>query len=292
MTDPAPSQLGALVRHLRATLEAAGKPDAALDARLLVEHFTGTSRTEAVTDPHRAVTPAQVDDIISALARRLADEPLHRILGARDFYGMTLSLSRETLEPRPDTEALVDLVLPSVRAFADINGSCRLLDMGTGTGAIVLALLSQEPRAQALATDISVDALATARANADMLGVGDRLQTCASHWFDAIDERFDVIVSNPPYIPSRDIALLAPEVRNYDPLAALDGGEDGLDAYRAIAEGCVSRLADSGVIAVEIGHDQEADVVSIFEDQGLRHEQSARDLGGVMRAMLFSLANA
>ena len=287
MTDPVPSALGALVRHVRATLEAAGKPDAALDARLLVEHFTGTSRTDAVTDPHRVLTQAQVDSVLSALTRRLADEPVHRILGAREFYGMTLSLSQETLEPRPDTEALVDLVLPSLRAIADEKGACRVLDLGTGTGAIALALLSQDARAHALATDISTDVLATARANANMTGVGERFVTRASRWFDAVEESFDIIVSNPPYIPSKDIASLEREVRNYDPLAALDGGDDGLDAYRAIAEGCVSHLSDGGVIAVEIGHDQEADVVSIFEDQGLRHEQSVRDLGGVMRALLF-----
>lgn len=287
MADPVVPELGALLRHVRAALQAAATPDAALDARLLVEHLTGTSRTDAVLDPHQAVAQDKVDAVLAALSRRLAGEPVHRILGARDFYGLSLALSRETLEPRPDTEALVDLVLPAVQAAAAAQGTCRLLDLGTGTGAIALALLSQEPRAQAVASDISVDALATACANADINGVGERFSAVRSHWFDAIGGRFHVIVSNPPYIPSKDIASLERDVRDYDPLAALDGGDDGLDAYRLIAAGCKSHLEDNGVVAVEIGHDQAADVESIFEHQGLRLEQTARDLGGVMRALLF-----
>ncbi|MEO4000567.1 peptide chain release factor N(5)-glutamine methyltransferase [Mesorhizobium sp. CAU 1732] len=281
--------LGSLVRHARRMLEEASRPEPALDARLLVEHFTATSRTDAITDPDREVQAGQVAAVLAALDRRLAGEPVHRIIGSRDFYGLKLKLSSETLEPRPDTETLVDLVLPLVKAAADRHGACTILDMGTGTGAIALALLSEEARSTALASDISADALATASANADMTGNTGRVTTVQSDWYQAIEGRFHIIVSNPPYIASREIDLLEREVRDHDPLAALDGGPDGLDPYRAIAAGARHHLQEDGHVAVEVGHDQ-ADVVrAIFEKHGLVFVRSARDLGGHERALLFAV---
>lgn len=279
--------LGWLVRHVRAALERAGKPDAALEARLIVEHVTGASRTDLVTDPSRPADAAQVEAAAAMLERRLAGEPVHRILGHREFYGLRLALSPATLEPRPDTEALVDLALPLVRAAADRHGQCTILDLGTGTGAVALALLAQELRARAVASDISAKALATASANADMTGMADRFRAVCSDWFDAVDGKFHVIVSNPPYIATREIGSLDSEVREHDPLAALDGGADGLDAYRAIAGGAGSHLVDDGVVAVEIGIGQEADVEAIFTGCGFRPAGCARDLGGVLRAVAF-----
>lgn len=279
--------LGPLLRHIRAALVGAGRPDAALEARLMVEHFTGTTRADAVLDPDRAVAQDRMDAALAALDRRLAGEPVHRIIGARDFYGMRLALSAGTLEPRPDTEALVDLVLPHVKAVADRHGTCSILDLGTGTGAIALALLGQEPRAQAAGTDISGDALATAVANADMTGNAGRFLAVRSHWFSAIDGRFHVIVSNPPYIASNDVASLEREVRDHDPLAALDGGSDGLDAYRAIAAGAAWHLEENGIVAVEIGYDQSETVPAIFRSEGFVPAGAAHDLGGVLRALAF-----
>lgn len=288
MADGAPpAALGPLVRHLRQALEKAGVGEAALDARLIAEHATGASRSDLVTDPGRPLTGAQVGAANAMLERRLAGEPVHRILGHREFYGLRLSLSAGTLEPRPDTEALVDLALPFVRAAADRRGTCRILDLGTGTGAVALALVAQEPRAQAVATDISPDALATAAANADMTGMAARFRTVRSDWFEAVDGMFDVIVSNPPYIATNEIAALGSEVREHDPLAALDGGADGLDAYRAIAAGAPARLEAGGIVAVEIGIGQEADVEALFAARGLRRIGAARDLGDVLRALAF-----
>ena len=288
MADPAVHTLGQLLLHVRKTLTGAGLAEAALDARLLVEHFTGTSRTDAITDPQRPVPAEAVEAILAALERRLAGEPVHRIIGAREFYGMRLVLSPGTLEPRPDTEALVDLVLPFVRAAADRHGACRILDLGTGTGAIALALLSQEPRARAIGADISDDALATATLNADMTGNAGRFQAVRSQWFDAIGGRFHIIVSNPPYIASNDILSLEREVRDHDPLAALDGGPDGLAAYREIAAGAAQYLEEGGVAAFEIGHDQSEAVAAIFAAAQFRPAGSARDLAGVVRALAFS----
>lgn len=279
--------LGALLRHIRSALQDDGRPDAALEARLIVEHFTGTTRSDAVLDPERAVSQDRMDAALAALDQRLAGEPVHRIIGARDFYGMRLALSAGTLEPRPDTEALVDLVLPHVRAMAEQHGACRILDLGTGTGAIALALLSQEARARAVGTDISSDALATAAANADMTGNAGRFLAVRSNWFSAIDGRFHIIVSNPPYIASNDIPSLEREVRDHDPLAALDGGSDGLDAYRAIAAGAARHLEDNGIVAVEIGYDQSETVPAIFKSEGFMPAGAAHDLGGVLRALAF-----
>jgi release factor glutamine methyltransferase len=285
----AEATLGPLLRHVRAALAEAGKPDAALDARLIVEHVTGTRRTDAVLDPQRPVEEAKVEKILAALERRLGGEPVHRIIGHRDFYGMTLKLSPGTLEPRSDTEALVDLALPFVRRAADRLGRCRILDLGTGTGAVALALLRQEPRAEAVGTDISADALATAAANADMTGSARRFFPVLSDWFAGVEGRFHVIVSNPPYIASKDIASLEREVRGHDPLAALDGGADGLDAYRAIAAGSALHIEARGIVAVEVGYDQPAAVEAVFAARGFRLVESADDLGGHRRALAFVL---
>lgn len=283
-----PATLGPFLRHVRRALEEAGVTDAALDARLIVEHAAGVSRTDLVTDPGRLLDHAQVEAASAMLARRRAGEPVHRILGSREFYGLRLALSPGTLEPRPDTEALVEAALPFARRAADRHGACRILDLGTGTGAVALALLAQEPRARAVAGDISSDALATAAANADMTGVAPRFTAVCSDWYGAIEGRFHLIVSNPPYIASSDIAMLAREVREHDPKAALDGGADGLDAYRAIAAGAPTHLEADGVVAVEIGIGQETDVEALFAAQGLGLASTARDLADVLRAMVFA----
>ena len=288
MAETVRPALGPLVRHLRVELEAAGKPDAALDARLIVEHFTGTTRTDAVLDPDRQVDEVSSQKILGALTRRLAGEPVHRIIGAREFYSLKLTLSPGTLEPRPDTEALVDLALPLVRRAVAATGSCRILDLGTGTGAIALALVSEEQHANVVAVDISDDALETASRNANINGLSARFSARKSDWYETVSERFHGIVSNPPYIPSTDIASLDREVREHDPLAALDGGTDGLDAYRKIAFGAADHLEVHGIVAVEIGFGQEVDVTTIFGSAGLELIAQAEDLAGRTRALAFA----
>lgn len=277
--------LGELLRHARARLAGAGITDAAFDARLIVEHFSGTTRTDAISTPDRIVT--QVAEIEAALDRRIAGEPVHRILGFREFYGMRLGLSAETLEPRPDTETLVDAVLPFVRETAAREGTCRILDLGTGTGAIALAFLVQEPRAVATGVDVSDDALATAAANAVDLGVSDRFSAKKSDWFAEITGRYHLIVSNPPYIMSSEIEDLQNEVRNFDPRRALDGGPDGLGAYRTIASDAAPHLEAGGLVGLEIGHDQRRDVTELFEQAGYRLIAQHKDLGGNDRSLVF-----
>jgi release factor glutamine methyltransferase len=281
------ASLSDLLRHVRQRLSYAGIADAALEARLLVEHFSGTTRIDAITDPERLVDVRTVDAIEAALSRRVAGEPVHRILGFREFYGLRLSLSKKTLEPRPDTETLVEAVLPFVHERAARRGGCSILDLGTGTGAIALALIHLAPAARATGVDISDDALATAAGNARALGLAERFCTRKSDWFAEISGRYDAIVSNPPYISSNDIETLQKEVRDFDPRRALDGGQDGLAAYRVIADGAASHLEEDGFVAVEIGNTQKSDVSGIFAEAGFDLIDARRDLAGNDRVLVF-----
>lgn len=287
MADALPAALGPLLKAAKQRLAAAGTGDPGLDSRLIVEHFSGTTRTQAISGPGQIVDSAALAAIDAALRRRVAGEPVHRILGYREFYGLRLSLSAETLEPRPDTETLVDAILPFARATAERLGECRILDLGTGTGAIALALLGAVPVATATGVDISLDALATATRNALDLGLGGRFKALQSNWFEKVSGRYHVIASNPPYIPSREIGNLQDEVRDFDPRKALDGGADGLDPYRVIAAEAASFLEAQGKVAVEIGHTQKIEVTGIFAAAGYTLAGAHRDLGGNDRVLVF-----
>jgi release factor glutamine methyltransferase len=280
-------KLAALLAEARASLAASGIDDPNLDARLIVEHFSATTQVDAIGRPDIPVGAEAVDSIRRAIARRAAGEPVHRILGFREFYGLRLNLSSETLEPRPDTETLVDAVLPHLRQLAATVGACRILDLGTGTGAIALALLAEVPAATAVGADISADALATANRNAKENGLSGRFQTVQSDWFEKISGSFHVIVANPPYIPSEELKTLQDEVRNFDPARALDGGADGLDAYRMIAAQAKVYLKAAGRLAVEIGHTQREAVRRLFEAAGFRIVEARKDLAGRDRVLVF-----
>lgn len=279
----AEATLAATLLAARRKLEAAGIAESALDARMLVEHMTGTSRSDALLRPDLIVTDAQAAAIDEALGQRIAGRPVHRIIGHRDFHGVRLTLSPATLDPRPDTEALVDMALEMLAG----KPRPRVLDLGTGTGAIALAILSARPDATAVAVDISAEAVATASRNAEANGVADRCTGIVSDWFAAVEGRFDAILSNPPYIVSAEIAKLAVEVREHDPMLALDGGEDGLEAYRIIAHGASQHLASAGFVAVEIGHDQAESVPGVFLAEGLVEAGGRDDLSGIRRALTF-----
>lgn len=285
MTD-LPDALGPLLREARARLGTTVN-DPALDARLIVEHFSGTTRTQAIADPERRLGAGIVAEIDAALRRRAGGEPVHRIIGYREFYGLRLSLSPETLEPRPDTETLVEAILPFVKAVAAREGGCRILDLGTGTGAIALALLSVVPTASATGVDLSAGALATAASNAGKLGLADRFAALQSDWFEKVFGRYHVIAANPPYITTEDIGNLQDEVRNFDPRLALDGGADGLNPYRTIAAQAARFLEAEGRIAVEIGHTQSDEVCEIFAAAGYMPGGVFRDLGGNDRVIVF-----
>lgn len=280
-----------MLRVATERLDRAGTPDAAIDARRLVAHALGIDREALLREPRLEPDAAALTRLSAFLARRAAHEPVARIVGTRDFYGLSLSLGPATLDPRPDTETVVSIARHIAQRLdrAD-EGPLRFLDLGTGSGAIALALLSELNDAEAIATDISAEALAVARANADRLGLASRIRFVVSHWLDQVEGRFDLIVANPPYIPTRDIPDLAPEVARWDPRAALDGGADGLDAYRTILGAIGRALAPGGWVIFEVGAGQAAAVSAMVATHGLITAPTdwplLRDLGGNTRCVV------
>ncbi len=262
---------------------------AALDARLLVGEVTGLDLTGLLVQAERPLTKDESERLRTFAARRLAGEPVARILGVREFWGLPFELSADTLVPRPDTETVVDAAL-AVLGERDAPAP-RILDIGTGSGAILLALLSELPGAGGVATDISLGALRTARRNAERLGLAGRARFVACDYASALRGPFDLIVSNPPYIPVTEIAELDREVREHDPRRALDGGADGLDAYRKIIPESAGLLQPDGALVVEIGQGQETDVSALMQAAGLTVSDPFRaDLSGIFRAVTGRLA--
>lgn len=273
-------------RTLAARLKAAGDDAAELDARLLVGAALGLDLTGMVTGARRILTADEADRLEGLAQRRLAGEPVARILGIKEFWGLPLHLSAATLVPRPDTETVVERALELLRADGAADRALRIADLGTGSGAILLALLSELPGAHGFATDISTEALQTARRNAAELGLGERATWIACDYASGLTGAFDLIVSNPPYISSADIAGLDIEVRAHDPRAALDGGADGLDAYRALISQSARLLTSGGFLVVEIGLGQSGDVEALMTASGLSPTGPPKaDLGGIPRAV-------
>jgi release factor glutamine methyltransferase len=274
--------LSVVRRTVRTMLSEAGFSEAEREARLLLQHATALMPEQLLLSEARLLTGGEAKSLAEALTRRLAHEPLSRIRGERDFYGRAFEITSAVLDPRPETETLVDLVLQ----WADENGGrdrpLDIVDIGTGSGAILITLLAELPRATGLGTDVSPDALRVARNNAVRNAVAGRARFELAHALDGIDGPFDILVSNPPYIPSADVLTLEAAVRDYDPAMALDGGPDGLRIYRQIAARA-GAVVPSGLIALEIGAGQAADVSRILTE----HVENRRgtpwtrpDLGG------------
>jgi release factor glutamine methyltransferase len=247
----------------------------------LTAHALGLSPLEVATREQEPVNKAGAHRVAALAERRMTGESVARIIGEREFYGLPFRLNAATLEPRPETELLVDLAIPSLPPGG------RLLDLGTGTGCIPIAVLANRSDATALAIDLAPEALTAARENAERNGVSKRLEVLQSDWFTALDasQRFDFIVSNPPYIASEVLQTLAPEVRAFDPPLALDGGPDGLAPYRIIAARASAHLKSSGSILVEIGFDQGKAVCALFRAAGFAEVQLHQDLNGLDRVV-------
>jgi len=271
--------IAGLLAEARARLAAAGVDTAALDARLLLQEATGLDHAALIAAPEAVVADtAAFHDMVQ---RRIAREPVSRILGQREFYGRGFLVTPAVLDPRADTETLIEAALPLMAKDA------RLLDLGTGSGIIAITLLAERPAATGLASDFSAAALAVARANARRHGVAGRLALIEADWFSGVTGVFDLIVSNPPYIPAGGIAGLQPEVLAHDPLAALDGGPDGLGPYRHIAAGAWPHLAPGGHVLVEIGAGQADAINAIFTGNSFRCVGRYLDLGGHIRVLHF-----
>ncbi|MBB5053236.1 release factor glutamine methyltransferase [Afipia massiliensis] len=274
-------------RALASQLRANGIESPDLDARLLIGAALGLDHTGLATQASRLITGVEETTIISFSQRRMTHEPVARILGHKEFWGLDLRLSDATLVPRPDTETVVAAALEILQDESRATRALRIVDIGTGSGAILLALLSELPNATGIGTDISMAALTTAELNALRLGLAGRSSFVQCDYATALSGPFDLIVSNPPYIRSAEIASLDSDVRDHDPHLALDGGADGLDAYRVITPQAAALLAPGGVLIFEVGYDQSTQVGALMRAAGLTLWSSPRaDLGGTFRAVM------
>lgn len=270
----------------RAFLRSVGVEAAEDDARLLLLAACAIERLALVTSGHAPVSTEEAQRYRDFLDRRGGGEPASRIIGHRAFWTLDLEVRPDVLDPRGDTEALVRLAL----RLRDNDPPRRILDLGCGSGALLCALLSEFPGATGLGVDLSAEACRATEANIARCGLAGRASAAQGRWCDGIEERFDLVVSNPPYIPAEELAGLQREVRCHDPRLALDGGADGLDAYRAIFSAAPAVLAADGLIAVEFGLGQAPDVERLAVEHGLQKIGAERDLGGRDRAAAFAIA--
>jgi release factor glutamine methyltransferase len=274
--------IGRARREVAERLRACGLDTPELDARLLVGHALGLDHRALTTDSARVLTPPETDRLGADVARRLRHEPVARIVGRKEFWSLPLRITPAVLVPRPETETVVEAALAVVARSA----AARIADIGVGSGAILLALLSELPNAMATGTDRDAGALQVARRNAEHLGLAGRAAFVACDFGAALAGSCNLVVSNPPYIATREIATLAPEVRDFDPRGALDGGSDGLTAYRAIAADAPRLLAPGGWLMVEVGIGQAEAVTALFAGIGLEtSDPPRRDLAGVPRVV-------
>jgi release factor glutamine methyltransferase len=273
---------GALLPAIIARLAAAGIPNAPREARLLLNLAIGTE-ANAMLSPDHAV-PADVADRLAVLVKRRAGrEPYSRIAGTREFWSRDFLLSPDTLDPRPDSETLIEAALARI---PDRAAALDIVDFGTGTGALLLALLTELPNASGIGTDLSPGAVETARRNAAALGLADRIRFTVGNWGLGLSAPADVILANPPYIPTEQLDDLAPEVTGYDPNLALDGGPDGLQAYRELAPDLARLLKSTGFAVIEIGAGQDAAVAEIMARASLETVAKQCDLAGIERCLV------
>lgn len=272
-------------RALAVQLRSAQLDEAELDARILLGAILGLDLTGLIAQATRTLTEAEAARLAQHAQRRIAGEPVARILGVREFWGLPFRLSEATLVPRPDTETVVERALELFRE-RQMSHPPRIADIGTGSGAILLALLHEIPDAFGVGTDLSLSALDTAKGNAAALGLAGRAAFVACSYAAALRGPFDLIVSNPPYIPSGEIPKLGIEVREHDPHLALDGGNDGYDAYRALIPQAAERLAPGGALIVEAGQGQARDIETLMMAAALSMDRPPKaDLAGIPRAV-------
>jgi release factor glutamine methyltransferase len=265
-------------------LREANIPTPELDARALLCHATGLSHEGYVAGINDALAPEAAARFGTYVRRRLGGEPVSRIIGVREFYGRPFRIDQSTLDPRPDTETLIEAALGLVGRETPLD----ILDLGTGSGCILITLLAELPQASGVGIDKSPPALERARANAQVIGVGDRVRFMAGDWLDAVSGHFDLVVANPPYLTAVDMAALSPEVRNHDPRAGLDGGPDGLLAYRRIVPRLGKALRPGGFALFEVGPSQAEAVLRLLAEAGLDVREGQRlwrDLAGRARVV-------
>ncbi len=281
--EKAPPLLASL-KEASSLLKEAGIPSADLDARLLLEDTLQKDKAFCVLNPGYILTIQEQKVFQDLIQRRLTREPVAKILGHKEFWSLQFKTTTDTLDPRPDSETLIDAVLES---YKDMNAPLKILDLGTGTGCLILSLLHEYKKATGLAIDISEKALEVARYNATNLNLDDRVTFFQTSWTKDLMGTFDIIVSNPPYIPQSHAKTLEPEL-TFDPDQALYGeDEDGLSVYRLLAKTLSKHLNLQGQLFLEFGQGQENDVQSIFESQDFQPLSSYKDLSNTIRIAVF-----
>ena len=280
--------VGTFLTALTARFSQAGIDTPRLDARILVGHVLGIDPSMMFARSDMEIDDDQYDRIESLAQRRLAREPVARIVGSREFWSMKFDVTPDVLDPRADTETLVSAILALRPSFP---GPVRILDLGTGTGCILLAILSAWPEATGIGVDISPNAVDVATKNAARLGLSNRSVFRVGNWCEGLAETFDIVVSNPPYISTADFLQLQPDVKNFDPPTALKGGADGLDAYRALIPAARKALKSGGKIGLEFGAGQEKAVTKLAEENGFASAAEYRDLAGIVRCVVAGAAS-
>ncbi|MDF1729880.1 MAG: peptide chain release factor N(5)-glutamine methyltransferase [Minwuia sp.] len=282
MPRPAEQEtVGALLDRATRQLRQAGLPSPRLDARVLLGNAMQCDPASLLPGSTGPVAPAQVARFDALIDGRLDRRPVSHLTGRREFYGRVFMVTPDVLDPRPDSECVVELALRHLR----MDEPARILDLGTGTGCLLLTLLAERPQARGLGIDISAAALDVATGNAATLGLQDRVGFQQGEWLSGVAGQFDLIISNPPYIPTADIHGLSPEVRDHEPRLALDGGRDGLEPYRIMLPQLAGHLKAEGVAILEHGQGQETAIARLAEHSGLEITATATDLGGINRGV-------
>jgi release factor glutamine methyltransferase len=268
-------------------LKQKGVDSSRIDALLILCHCLNATKEQIIFNDNLKLEPEQKQNFFNLLKRRENREPMAHILGKREFFGLDFIVSPDVLDPRPDSESLIELVL---KIFDDKTKPIKILELGVGSGCLFATILKYFPNASAIGVDISLDALKIAQNNIDQLDLSSRTNLIQSDWFSNIsdNQKFDLIISNPPYIKTSDISCLQDEVKNFEPHLALDGGEDGLDCYRIIAKKASQFLTTAGFLFLEIGQNQENDVINIFQNNNLKFIQDKKDLSGIVRCLVFA----
>lgn len=280
-------KLADFIHDCERRLAETGVEEAGRDMRILIAHALCLDRAQLLSQSERVLTEDEINRIEGLFERRRRREPVARIQGVREFWGLPFSLNEATLVPRPESETLIETALAAQKNNSLLfSGSCRILDLGTGSGCLLLALLHELPAATGLGIDCAPLAVEQARKNAEMLGLAARVQFKAGNWTDGIEERFNIIISNPPYIAEHEIPALVPEVRDFDPRGALAGGADGLVHYRFLLPHVARLLQPGGLALFEVGRGQAEDVAVIFKAAGLVNIETRQDLSGIERCVI------
>jgi release factor glutamine methyltransferase len=279
--------LFSIIHSIRQFLSDADISSAQLESFMIISYFCNLSREEIILGSREIyLDQKDIDKINIALQRRIKGEPISHIIGKREFYSLDFKVNSHVLDPRPDSEILIEEIIKLIPNF---DNSIEILELGVGSGCLILTILNNISNATGIAIDINPKSIAIAKENAKNLNLEDRINFIHSDWFSNLSsQKFDIIISNPPYIKKNDIANLQKEVKDFEPIIALDGGDDGLDCYRKIADDISNFLKDNAFLILEIGQNMEDDIIDIFKENGLKFIKYAKDLNAIIRCLIFT----